>query len=164
MKKILLITIFLLLLQSFNSFGNPNGKGIICKCVFCNLTHIDISSYVPNRTPTEIGFFFKNDTVSKYFISKINDEIKMIEKTNKDVKKKPKFYTDENEIKWTSEFNYILDRKTLDLSEKIVRNGKGSISVRTCQVLTESIFFKKMEELSIKYQNVYNKKIKDNKI
>ena len=29
MKKILLITI-ILLLQSFPSFGNPNGKGILC--------------------------------------------------------------------------------------------------------------------------------------
>lgn len=162
MIKVLLITI-IFLLQSFPSYGNPNGKGIICKCVFCNLTHIDISSYVPNRKPTEIGFVFKNDTVSQYFISKINDDIKMIEKTNKDVKKKPKFYTDENEIKWTSGFNYILYRKTLELSKRIV-GSKGSVSERNCQVFQESKFFKKMEELLIKYQNVYNQTIKDNKI
>ena len=30
MKKILLI-ILVLLLQTFPSFGNPNGKGIVCK-------------------------------------------------------------------------------------------------------------------------------------
>ena len=32
MKKIILLT-FILLFQSFPSFGNPNGKGLICKCI-----------------------------------------------------------------------------------------------------------------------------------
>ena len=31
MKKLFIITI-ILLFQSFPSFGNPNGKGIVCSC------------------------------------------------------------------------------------------------------------------------------------
>lgn len=161
MKKIIPL-ILILVFQSFSSFGNPNGKGIICKCVYCNLNHIDLFSYLQNRTPTEIGFIFKDNRVSKYFIKKTSDDIKIKKIINNLTTNE--FNTNENEIKWNiGLFNYILNRKTLDLSQKIIGDN-GSVSVRNCYVLSESKFLKKMKELSIKYQDEYNQKIKDNKI
>ena len=69
MKKLLLITI-ILVLQSFPSFGNPNGKGVVCKCIKCDLNSIFFGTYFIKEKPTEIGFLFKDNVVNIFIIEK----------------------------------------------------------------------------------------------
>ena len=57
MKKVILL-IIIILLQSFPSFGNPNGKGLICKCEDCN----EVKLYHENK---ELGFLFNKNRVEK---------------------------------------------------------------------------------------------------
>ena len=100
MKKLFIITL-ILLNQPFLSFGSVEGKGIVCKCLDCKLEHLDPSSYIPNNTPTEIVFHFKINKVAIYYIRKIGDKIKIGENIQTTLRKKKRFLSDENEIKWT---------------------------------------------------------------
>ena len=74
MKNIILLT-FILVFQSFPLFGNPNEKGVVCKCIKCNLNSIFIGTYLSEKKPTEIGFLFKNNVVNIFTIGRKNDEI-----------------------------------------------------------------------------------------
>ena len=76
MKKLILI--IFLLLYSLPSIGSVNGKGVICKCLDCKLEHLDVSSYMPNKMPTEIGFHFKTNKVAIYYITKIGDDLDLL--------------------------------------------------------------------------------------
>ena len=123
MKKIILLTVFLSF-HSIPSFGSVNGKGIVCACLDCKSDHIDPSSYISNNRPTEIGFHFKINKVAIYYISKIGDDIKVSENKQTTLRKKKRFSSDENKIKWTYRdslniYAYELDRKTLNLSKLI---------------------------------------------
>ena len=167
MKKIVLC-IVIFLLQSFPSFGSVDGKGIVCECLDCKLDHIDPSSYIPNNKPTEIGFHFKFNKVAIYYISKIGDDIKVSENNQTSLRKKKRFSTDENKIKWTYRdslniYAYELDRKTLILSKMNITKTK-IYNLRKCKAFKEIDFFKNMDQLSEKYQDNYNNKPKTNKI
>ena len=167
MKKIILV-IIIFLLQSIPSFASVDGKGIVCKCLDCKLDHIDPSSYIPNNKPTEIGFHFKINKVAIYYISKIGDNIKVSENNQTSLRKKKRFSTDENKIKWTYRdslniYAYELDRKTLNLSKMNITKTETH-NIRMCEALSEIDFFKNMNQLSKMYQNSYNKKPKKNKI
>lgn len=160
-----IIIILLLLLSSFPSLGNVNGKGIVCKCVDCKLEHIDPSSYISKKKPSEIGFHFKNNKVTIYFISKFGDKIKLSENIDITLRKKKKFYTDDNIIKWTYKdslniYAYVLERSSLKLSKKNITNTE-TYNIRMCDVFSEIDFFEKMNKLSSQYQknhsSVYNK-------
>ena len=76
MIKIIFITI-VLLFNSLPSYGSVDSKGIICECLDCKLNHLDPSSYLANKKPTEIGFHFKINKVAIYYIRKIGDKIKV---------------------------------------------------------------------------------------
>ena len=104
MRILFLITIFALI-NLHSSLANVNGKGIVCSCVDCKLEHIDPSSYINKTIPTEIGFHFKNDKVAIFFISKIGDKIQLSENIDISLRKKKRFYTNNNEIKWTYKDN-----------------------------------------------------------
>ena len=166
MKKIILI--IFILLYSIPSFGSVNGKGVVCKCLECKLEHLDPSSYLPNNKPTEIGFHFKINKVAIYYIKKIGDKIKVGENIQTTLRKKKRFLSDENEIKWTYKdslniYAYSLDRKTLILSKmNILKTEKYNI--RKCEPFSEIEFFNKMNKLSQNYQNVYDNKPNKNKI
>ena len=167
MKKIILV-IIIFLLQSFPSLGSVGGKGIVCKCLDCKLDHIDPSSYIPNNKPTEIGFHFKINKVAIYYISKIGDDIKVSENNQISLRKKKRFSTDENKIKWTYRdslniYAYELDRKNLNLSKMNITKTETH-NLRICEAFSEIDFFKNINQLSGKYQNSYNKKPKKNKI
>ena len=167
MKKIILITLFLLI-KSFPSLGSVDGKGIVCECLDCKLDHIDPSSYTSNNKPTEIGFHFKINKVAIYYISKIGDDIKVSENNQTTLRKKKRFSSDENKIKWTYRdslniYAYELDRKTLNLSKMNIIKTKTH-NLRMCEAFSEIDFFKNMNQLSEKYQNSYNNKPKKNKI
>ena len=167
MKK-LLITTLILLIQSYPSFGSVDGKGIICKCLDCKLEHLDPSSYMPNNVPTEIGFHFKINKVAIYYIRKIGDKIKVGENIQTTLRKKKRFLSDENEIKWTYKdslniYAYSLYRKTLIISKMNITKTK-KFNTRKCEAFSEIEFFNKMNKLSENYQNVYNKKSSKNKI
>ena len=166
-KKIILVTI-IFLLHSFPSLGNVDGKGIVCECLDCKLDHIDPSSYILSKKPTEIGFHFKNNKVAIYYISKIGDDIKVSENNQTTLRKKKRFSTDENKIKWTyrdslNVYAYELNRKTLNLSKmNIIKTETHNL--RMCEAFSEIDFFKNMNQLSEKYQNSHNNKPKKNKI
>ena len=166
MKKIILI--IFILLYSIPSFGSVNGKGVVCKCLDCKLEHLDPSSYLPNNKPTEIGFHFKINKVAIYYIKKIGDKIKVGENIQTTLRKKKRFLSDENEIKWTYKdslniYAYSLDRKTLILSKmNILKTEK--YNTRKCEPFSEIEFFNKMNKLSQNYQNVYDNKPNKNKI
>ena len=167
MKKIILV-IIIFLLQSFPSLGSVGGKGIVCKCLDCKLDHIDPSSYIPNNKPTEIGFHFKINKVAIYYISRIGNDIKVSENNQITLRKKKRFSTDENKIKWTyrdslNVYAYELDRKTLNLSKMNITKTE-TYNLRICEAFSEIDFFKNINQLSGKYQNSYNKKPKKNKI
>jgi len=167
MKKVTLF-IVIFLLQSFPSFGSVNGKGIVCKCLDCKLDHLDPSSYISNKKPTEIGFHFKLNKVAIYYISKIGDDIKVSENNQTSLRKKKRFSKDENKIKWTYRdslniYAYELDRKTLNLSKmNIIKTETHNL--RICEAFSEIDFFQNMNQLSEEYQNSYNNKPKKNKI
>ena len=167
MNKIFII-ILILLIHSFPSFGSVDGKGIVCKCLNCKLEHLDPSSYMPNNIPTEIGFHFKINKVAIYYISKIGDKIKVSENIKTTLRKKKRFYTNENIIRWTYKdslniYAYTLDRKTLILSQKNITKTR-TYNIRKCEAFSEIDFFKYMNKLSEIYQNDYNNKPKKNKI
>ncbi len=167
MKKIILV-IIIFLLQSFPSLGSVGGKGIVCKCLDCKLDHIDPSSYIPNNKPTEIGFHFKINKVAIYYISRIGNDIKVSENNQITLRKKKRFSTDENKIKWTYRdslniYAYELDRKNLNLSKMNITKTE-TYNLRICEAFSEIDFFKNINQLSGKYQNSYNKKPKKNKI
>ena len=166
MKIIYLI--FILFFQTIPSFGSVDGKGIICKCLNCNLDHLDPSSYMPNNIPTEIGFHFKINKVAIYYIRKIGDKIKVSENAQTTLRKKKRFSSDENEIKWTYKdslniYAYSLNRKTLILRKMNITKTE-TYNVRKCEPFSEIEFFKYMNKLSKNYQTVYNNKPKKNKI
>ena len=167
MKKLLIITL-ILLIHSFPSFSSVDGKGIVCKCLDCKLEHIDPSSYMPNNIPTEIGFHFKINKVAIYYISKIGDNIKVSENLQATLRKKKRFYLDQNEINWTYKdsiniYAYVLDRKNLILSKMNITKTK-TFNRRNCKAYSEIEFFKNMNVLSEKYQTYYDKKLNKNKI
>mgnify|MGYP001164265654 CR=1 FL=1 len=167
MIKIIFITI-ILLFNSLPSYGSVDSKGIICKCLDCKLNHLDPSSYLANKKPTEIGFHFKINKVAIYYISKIGDDIKVSENNQTTLRKKKRFSSDENKIKWTYRdslniYAYELDRKTLNLSKMNIIKTKTH-NLRMCEAFSEIDFFKNMNQLSEKYQNSYNNKPKKNKI
>ena len=167
MKKLFIITL-ILLIQSFPSFGSVDGKGIVCKCLDCKLEHLDPSSYMPNNIPTEIGFHFKINKVAIYYIRKIGDKIKVGENIQTTLRKKKRFLSDENEIKWTYKdslniYAYSLDRKSLILSKMNITKTE-KYNIRKCEPFSEIEFFNKMNELSKNYQNIYDNKPKKNKI
>ncbi len=167
MIKIIFITI-ILLFKSLPSYGSVDSKGIICECLDCKLNHLDPSSYLTNKKPTEIGFHFKINKVAIYYISKIGDNIKVSENLQTTLRKKKRFYLDQNEIKWTYKdslniYAYVLDRKNLILNKMNITKTK-ILNRRICKAYSEIEFFKNMNLLSEKYQTYYNKKTNKNKI
>ena len=166
MKKLILI--IFLLFYSLPSVGSVNGKGVICKCLDCKLEHLDSSSYMPNKIPTEIGFHFKTNKVAIYYITKIGDDIKVSENIQTTLRKKKRFLSDDNEIQWTYKdslniYAYSLDRNSLILSKKNITKTK-TYNRRKCESYSETEFFKNMNKLSENYQILFNNTPKKNKI
>ena len=167
MLKLTIITI-IFFIHSLPSYGSVSGKGIICECLDCKLNHLDPSSYLPNKKPTEIGFHFKINKVAIYYISKIGDNIKVSENLQTTFRKKKRFNIDQNEIKWSYKdslniYAYVLDRKTLRLNKMNITKTK-IFNRRSCKAYSEIEFFKNMSSLSEKYQTYYDKKLNKNKI
>ena len=163
----LLITI-LLIFYTLPSFASVNGKGIVCKCIECKQDHLDPSSYMPNNKPSEIGFHFKTNKVAIYYITKVGDNIKVSENIQTTLRKKKRFSSNENEIRWTYKdslnlYAYSLDRKTLILSKMNILKNKV-YNTRKCEPFAEIDFFERMNELSENYQSIYDDKSNKNKI
>ncbi|MDA9165589.1 hypothetical protein N9O66_06500 [Alphaproteobacteria bacterium] len=163
----LLITI-LSIFYTLPSFASVNGKGIVCECIECKQDHLDPSSYMPNKKPSEIGFHFKTNKVAIYYITKVGDNIKVSENIKTTLRKKKKFSSNENEIRWTYKdslnlYAYSLDRKTLILSKMNILKNKV-YNTRKCEPFAEIDFFERMNELSENYQSIYDDKSNKNKI
>ena len=148
MKKLFIITV-ILLFQSFPSFGDPNGKGIICDWDFGFYPE----NIFPGGPPRDDGFLFENNQVVQVLIKLENDKF-FLEYT-----KPYKFSSSETVIRWG---NYTLDRKNLLLSFNLGKfNGS---TLQTCEVFNKKKFNIKMKELKNHYKKIYFKKLKDNKI
>ena len=147
MKKVLLITIFLLL-QSFSSFGSPNGKGVLCYCIKC----------VGIMDKKVRGFFFENNNVYEYYYLFTNDKVDVTQ--TDDIFK---YKLNSNTINWgnSSMGDYELNRKTLNF--KWSTNNLTFIE-RKCELFDKIEFRKKLSEIKNIYQKSYNKSLKDNKL
>ena len=154
MKKLFLITV-IILIQSFPSFGNQNGKGLICKCIDCENP---IFHYYYHEDK-ELGFLFKNNKVTKYdFITENNG------KTTWRV-----FFNDMDVVYRFNHFHFsenrynILNRSNLSLRvfEKYTR--KKIEKIYQCRILkNEKSFFNELNILKNKY-NENNKDILKNR-
>ena len=157
MKKLLLITI-LLLIQSFPSFGNPKNMGIICKCLECKLSAINVKSYVEEKKyPSEIGFFFTNKRVKRYFISIIKDKIIFRENGFSKFSSDLDYNVNSDKIEWGYlsgvTYRYIYNRQTQILKKRF--NPTKTIStIRKCQKYNSFNKFKnKMNKIALQYQS-----------
>ena len=151
MKKLLFITL-ILVLQSFPSFGNPNGKGILCTYGNESFSFNDKGK----KLITKIGFIFINNKVTLNFIDRNTDEVVIRNGYTKDVVRSlTKIEWEVREMKWE------LDRKTLKL--KNFENHKFEYEIQ-CEVYSQKIYLKKFEEIRKQFENFYYPKLKDNKI
>jgi hypothetical protein len=171
MKKLLLITI-ILLLQSFPSFGNNlEGKGLICKYL-----NDDVESIIPNqfikidengkKIPSVIGYFFNKGFVNPHFYMRENDNIEL----KKYEKMKFNLITTNTKIEWEIIIigffmNHILDRKTLSL--RVINHLSGGRSNYECELIErKKVFITKMKKIREIYRNEIKGTLKklDNKI
>ena len=152
MKKLFLITI-ILLLQSFPSFGNPNGKGILC-----TIEDKEINKQFPkeHKNLLKLGFSFNNNLVTFKFVYQKNDDF-LIGTTEGTV-----FTTSSDKIKWgdTSE-RWELDRKSLKIKEIEKTKLKDE---HQCEVYSQKVYLEKIEEMRKTLQHLNSIKMKDNKI
>jgi len=148
MKKLFLITI-ILLLQSFPSFGNPNGKGLICKYMegefvlpIPNL-HMKIDKN-GKKIPSEIGYFLNEDMVTPYMFRRNNDDIELIGLNSPQYT----FTTTNKTVEWGDTLlRHILDRKTLLL--KVIRKTKV-VSNYKCEVTDgKEVFIIQMKKIQL---------------
>ena len=154
MKKLILITL-ILLLHSFPSFGDPNGKGVVCGCDDCK------------EPPWEFGIWFNKNEVEMYLFYQRGTTIKNnIDKKSQQVYP---FFHNVDVIKWNrryleSDFSYELNRENLILTEKFkgVFNGENT---RQCVVFSDRELLKdQLDKLKKIYQTEIDNKMKKNKI
>jgi hypothetical protein len=165
MKKIFLI-IIILLLQSFPSFGNPNGKGLVCKCIVCPKKYTKkISTY----------YLFENNKVKEFKIFEFNEK-SSIEEIDYKI-----FHLFKDKIYWTNFTNwsfykdlntdFTLNRKNLSLKielliidQKDYSTEKGEV-IRQCEVLNKNDFQIKLNKEISNFQKIIDKNLdKENKI
>ena len=146
MKKIFFITI-ILLLQSFPSFGNPNGKGIVCNLiegvVFKNIDK-------EQTVDSDLGFGFRKDKVTMSFLNlnEENDKVIILQTPSE------YFKTTKRKIKWGKYSSYVLDRKSLILNIKHSNGG----SKFQCEVYEILDYLLEFENLRDKHQKDFDKK------
>ena len=153
MKKIIFIAI-ILLLQSFPSFGQLNGKGLMCECA---------DKYLCSKKEYKYPYpiFFENNTFY-YFIYQREKDFFKITKHKGD-----KLNTDENNIYLN---NHILDRKTLIMKhseiyyDKGINNFKYKYYKYKCDIFSQKDF-NIVINAELKFiQSQYDKKRKSNKL
>ena len=160
MIKIFFI-IIIFLFQTFPSYSNLNEKGVICKYIKCSQNYLEnIDRYKTKNGLSDIGFRFSQNTVVGYEFYKYNDDIlfrKRIGYGN--------YTTTTESIIWSNDF-YKLNRKTLILQIYGKLNGNIVVAdIRQCRVyLNAKSFDNGLNILKDKYQNEFNKQLKDNKI
>ena len=166
MKKLFLITI-ILILQSFPSFGNPNGKGLVCKCVVC-----------PKKYTKKISTYYllENNKVKEFKIIEINEKSSIEE-----IENKKGFYVYKDKIVWDKLTNwsfysnlykkFTLNRKNLSLKiELLILNQKNLKNewdevILQCEVLNKNDFQIKLNKEISNFQKIIDKNLdKDNKI
>ena len=151
MNKLFPILI-ILLLQSFPSFGNPNGNGILCTYGEKSFSYIDKDKKLPKK----FGFIFINNKVTLNFIEEKKDEVVIGSGDPKDIIRSL------TKIEWGSKNDgWELDRKTLKL--KKIKNKKIAYEYQ-CDVYSQKIYFEKFEEMREQFESFFLPTLKDNKI
>ena len=148
--KNLFFLILILFFYSFSASANPDGKGLLCKCVKCNLEN-DIVYKTYELGMKEIGIFFQYKGAQVITFQRQNDEIV------KGGLALTEYHTTDNEIKWLW---FSLNRETL-----ILKSIYPNSNVRQCTLYSnKDKFDNAMYDLFIKYQNKLNMKLKKNKL
>lgn len=150
-------------LESYSSSNKINGKGIDC-----------IFNKVDDGTKYQIMFWFNNNKASKVRVHKL-----MSDKTpDKELTRMGERYTyDTDTIKLTlsSDFHYILNRKTLIIEEGVYRHSDNKWSVYakgTCEVfkgfkkvrVRQNKLMKIEDAKELKRKKEHQKKLEGNKI
>ena len=157
MKKLIIITI-VLLLQSFPSVGELNGKRLICECKTSPLLSCEKEKGYEKYLYVD-GYKFENNKIIKDYYSKLKDKITLstVQIT---------YSTNTSFIKWKSidKFvSYTLDRKNLKINKHdLVLDWKYTYQ---CKLISNPKEYDlKLKKMKIEFQNLYNKKMKENKI
>jgi len=149
MKK----TFFLILViffYTFSAFGNPNGKGLICKCIKCILEN-DILYKSYDLDMKELIVYFDNGAASAWTFKRVNDEILRGGLVPVEYK------ANISKITWLW---FELDRETLTL-KTVYPNS----NIRKCTLFSNKDKLDSAAyDLFLKYQNQLNSKLKKNKI
>ena len=151
--RLIWIIVFFVLIQSSSSFGNPNGKGVLCECIEC-------------RFDTKVtGYLFEWDHITDYVFLLNNDEISIERGSTYE------YRTNSNTIHWINEnkYDYELNRKDLILTYyfKTISDGdllKVGSETRQCKIYSKHEFLKTLEKIQPIYQGIVNKSLKGNKL
>ena len=163
MRKLLII-IFVYIVQFSPSYGNLNGKGLICECVFCPSSSIEFGTYYEGKNPSVYGYLFENDKV--IFLKVTKDKNNRISFKESDVYEPIKYRLSIDYITWgknySNSYKYKLNRENLIL-EKTIINGKKPGTIRECKVYTKMEFLKVQEKIISNYQKNIGKTFKPKK-
>ena len=153
MKKILLITV-ILLLQSLPSFGSsPNGKQLICYHSFWGYDSIYVDKQ--KTIHSELGIVFSNNSVTMNFFS-YNDVSKTVSLIPFPPKK---FSTTKKKIIWNNKRgSFQLDRKELFLVFWSIL-GQNRYSSYWCNIYSHKDYSYQIDKLRNKHKKFINEKI-----
>ena len=154
MKKNIFVVIisilFSLFFYSLPASANPNGKGLICKCIKCVLEN-DLLYKSYELDMKELIIYFDNGAANAWTFKRVNDEIL------RGGLMPVEYQSNMSKIKWLW---FELDRETL-----ILKNVYPNSNIRKCTLFPNKEKFDiATYDLFLKYQNKLNKKIKKNQI
>ena len=160
---ILIVSLFSLLISG-TALSAPEKKGVICKCEICPSGHVHIGSISarPLWLQPDIGVFFEKDKIQFFDFGLEKDNVVLFEPSGWTGLS---YDTSPEEITWSDNkrfgYTWVLDRQSLAFN--VVYEGSVVVE-RTCEVWPEQTFFKKLNDIKAKYQNLYNQMLKKNKI
>ncbi len=182
MRKLLLIT-WVLVFQSFSTYGNSIEKGIICKFLdgdpkyefeilmefettFVKKKKYDRATsetWIMKTIPSDVSYLFKGDSVIKHYFTRKNDLIIL---NSKDTQ----YDTETHTISWKvfendlKTYKLELDRESLKLDKRDYTVSYKIVTTRQCSVWSVLEYETKLDDLKIKYQENYDKLRDKNKI
>ena len=148
MKKLIVLTNFLLLFITFPSYANFIGKYLICDW--------------EDEPLVTLGFFFKDDVqVIEHRFTVKNDKVIEITFNRKLINANYDYISWKNSN--TSSSKYVLERKSLNLKRGAI-NPEFEMEYKCKVKLSENSFTNEMRKIKRNVQKGYNKKIIKNKI
>ena len=148
MNKLFIITI-ILLFQSFPSYGNLNGKNLICECIGKE------DCFKENQTRSYRLYSFDDNLVKKLTIYRVGEQFKIGNYEG------VKYEIDHSLVSWN---RVSLDRKSLKISTYFLY-GNSFVQIKLqCKVFNNKEFKEKITSMKKDFQKRYDNKKKGNKI